>query len=191
MASTHPAIVDSESNQRNCYARNRTFGNPRVLGLTERRISELEGIQRKGESLQVGRKLGAVVPTVGLGEQSKIVVLIGGELCVECLQKLPDIRCGGDSRGHAVGTVAEAGADRLVNVEHVGVIIPTVRVQYGSRSRDVVEGAWAILLEEANHAAATRTSIEPEGERSGRRAAAGFEEPKPHILRTRQLAPIP
>ena len=101
------------------------------------------------------------MPTVGLSEQSKIAVLVVGELGVECLQKLPDVRCGIDSRGHAVGAEAEAGADRLVNVEHVGEIIPTVRVQYGSRSRGVVERAWAILLEEANHAAATRTPIEP------------------------------
>ena len=158
---THPAIVDSEGNQRNCYARNRTLGNASVLGLTERWISELEEYNSRGQNPQVGRELGAVVPTVRLSEQSKIVVLVGGELCVECLQKSPDVRCGGDSRGHTVGAVAEAGADGLVNVEHVGVTIPTVRIQYGSRSRDIVEGTWAILLEEADHAAATRASIEP------------------------------
>ena len=115
----------------------------------------------EGPNPQVGRKLGAIVPTVGLSEQSKIVVLVVGESGVECLQKLPDIWCGGDSRGRTVGAVTEAGADRLVNVEHVGEIIPTVRVQHGSRSRGVVKGAWAILLEDANHAAATRTPIEP------------------------------
>ena len=115
----------------------------------------------EGPNPQVVRELGAVVTTVGLSEQSKIVVLVVGELGIECLQKLPDVWCGGDSRGHGVGAVTEAGADRLVNVEHVGEIIPTVRVQHGSRSRDVVEGAWAILLEEANHTAATRTTVEP------------------------------
>ena len=38
-----------------------------------------------GSNPQVGRKLGAIVPTVGLSEQSKIVVLVVGELGVECL----------------------------------------------------------------------------------------------------------
>ena len=102
------------------------------------------------------------MPTVRLSEQSKIAVLVAGELCVECLQKNPDVRCGAfRCRGHIINAEAEAGANGLVNVEHVGKIIPTVRVQHGIRSRDVIEGAWAILLEEANHAAATRTSIEP------------------------------
>ena len=137
----------------------------------------------EGPNPQVERKLGAVMPTVGLGEQTEVVVLVSGELCVECLQKLPDERRSGDRRGRAVGTEAEASTDGLVNVEHVGEIIKTVRVQHGSRSGDVVEGTWTILLEEADHATTTRTPIEPEGEGSGRRAVAGFEEPKPHILR--------
>jgi len=36
---------------------------------------------------RVERKLRAAVPTAGLGEQTEIVVLVGGdgELCVECL----------------------------------------------------------------------------------------------------------
>ena len=101
------------------------------------------------------------MPTIGLSEQTKIAVLIAGELGVECLQKLPDVWCGIDRQDHTVGAIAEAGADSLVNVERLGEIIPTVRGQHGSRSRGIVEGAWAILLEEANHAAATRTPIEP------------------------------
>ncbi len=122
---------------------------------------KLEEYNGRGPNPQVERKLGAVVSAVGLGEQTKIVVLVGGELCVECLQKLPDERRSGDRGGRTVGAEAEAGTDGLVNVEHVGETIPTVRVQHGSRSGDAVEGAWAILLEEANHATATRTPIEP------------------------------
>ena len=68
------------------------------------------------------------MPTIRLSEQSKILILVAGKLGVECLQKLPDIRCGGDTRGHVVGAITEANADRLVNVEHVGEVIPAVRV---------------------------------------------------------------
>jgi hypothetical protein len=116
----------------------------------------------KEPSPQVGRKVGAVVPTIGLSEQCKFAVLVIGEVCVECLHKRPYDLCSFGRRVRIIlVAVAEAGADRLVNVKHVGVIIPTVRVQLGSRSRDVVEGAWAILLEEADHAATTRTTSEP------------------------------
>jgi hypothetical protein len=110
---------------------------------------------------QVGPKFGAVVPTVGLSNDCKIAVPVIGEMCVECLHKRPYDLCSFGRRLCTLVAVAEAGADRLVNVKHVGVIIPTVRIQHGCRSRDVVEGAWAILLEEANHAATTRTTSEP------------------------------
>ena len=61
----------------------------------------------EGPNPQVGRKLGAVVPTVGISERSKIVVPVVGELGTECLQKLPDVWCSGDSQSHAVGAVTE------------------------------------------------------------------------------------
>ena len=107
-------------------------------------------------------------------------------MCIECLHKVPDDRRSFGRRVRILVTVAEATADRLVNVEHVGVSIPTIRVQHGSGSRDVVEGAWAILLEEASHAATTRSPIEPHDKRCSRTVVAGFEEPKPHMLGTRQ-----
>ena len=138
-------------------------------------------------SPQIGRKFGAIVPTVGLRAQCKIAILVFGKMCVECLHKVPD---DWRSFGRRVRTIlvteAEASARRLVNVEHVGVSIPTVRVQHRIRSRDVVEGAWAILLEEANHAATTRAPIEPQGKGCSRTVVACFEEPKPYMLRTRQ-----
>ena len=42
----------------------------------------------EGPNPQVERKLGAEMPTEGLGEQTDIVILVSRELCVECLQKL-------------------------------------------------------------------------------------------------------
>ncbi len=86
----------------------------------------------EGPNPQVECKLGAVVPTVRLGEQTEIAVLIGGELCVECLHKLPHEWCSCDRRICIVGAEAEAGTNGLVDVEHVGEIIPTIRVQHGS-----------------------------------------------------------
>ena len=86
----------------------------------------------EGPNPQVECKFGTIVPTVRLCEQTKIAVLVRGELCVECLQKLPHEWRRGLSRSCVVGAVAEAGTDGLVHVEHVGEIIPTMRVQLGS-----------------------------------------------------------
>ena len=81
---------------------------------------------------QVGCKLRTIVPTIRFCEQTEIAVLVRGELCVECLQKCPHERCSGDRRSRVVGAEAEPGTNGLVYVEHVGKIIPTMRVQFGS-----------------------------------------------------------
>jgi hypothetical protein len=86
VAYTHPAIIDPEGNQRNLYSRNSTLGNASVLGLAETSTFQLNLENTTlGPNPQVERKLGTVVPTVGLSEQSKIVVLVGGELGIERL----------------------------------------------------------------------------------------------------------
>jgi hypothetical protein len=81
---------------------------------------------------QVECKLGTIVPTIRLCEQTEFAVLVHGELCIECLQKLPHEWSSGDRRGRVVGAEAEAGINGLVYVKHVGEIIPTMRVQQGS-----------------------------------------------------------
>lgn len=86
----------------------------------------------EGANPQVECELGAVVPTIRLCEQTKIVVLVLGEQCVESLQKLPHKWCSGDRRVCIISAEAEAGANGLVYVENVGVLIPTMRIQRGN-----------------------------------------------------------
>ncbi len=45
-----------------------------------------------------------------------------------------------------------------------------------------------MLLEEANHAAATGTAIQPHNERRRHRIFSGFEQPEPDMLRTLEMA---
>ena len=85
-----------------------------------------------GLNLQVECKLGTVVPTIRFCEQTEFAILVIRELCVECLKKLPHKWSGSDRRGHVVGAEAETGTNGLVYVEHIGVIIPTMGIQYGS-----------------------------------------------------------
>jgi hypothetical protein len=80
---------------------------------------------------QVECKLRTVMSPIRLGEQTEIAVLILGKLCVECLQKLPYERCSGDRRVRVIRAEAEASTNGLVYVEHVGVVIPTMRVRHG------------------------------------------------------------
>lgn len=70
-----------------------------------------------------------VVTTVALSEETKITVLVLWELSVESLQQLPDVGGCGDSRCDRVGTVAETDADWLINIQHVGIVVPAVWVQ--------------------------------------------------------------
>ena len=48
-----------------------------------------------------------MLPTVGLGEQTEFVTLVGGngELCVECLQELPDEQCSDVRQCHTVDAI--------------------------------------------------------------------------------------
>lgn len=85
----------------------------------------------EGSNPQVQCKLGTIVPAVRLCEQTEIAVLVRGEMCVERLQKLPHEWCSGDCRVRVLGTIAKAGTNGLVHVEHVGVIVPTMTVQHG------------------------------------------------------------
>lgn len=63
---------------------------------------------------------GKALTSVRLCEETKVAVLVLGKGGVECLHELPDAGSSGQSRCHVVSTVAEADADGLVDVEHVG-----------------------------------------------------------------------
>ena len=91
------------------------------------------------------------MPTVTFGEDSKVAVLVLGELRIECLQKLPDKwgRCDGGC--DLVIAVGETGADWLVDIEHVCKRVEGVRVQRGSRLA-IDEVTWPIFLEQTDHA---------------------------------------
>ena len=53
---------------------------------------------------------------IRLREETEIAVLVLGELGIECLQKLPYKRCGGDRRINVIGAKAEASTDGLVYI---------------------------------------------------------------------------
>ena len=66
--------------------------------------------------------------SIGFGEDTKISVLVLWELCVKGLDQFPDIRSCSVGAINRVRAVGEANTDRLVNIQHIGVAVPTVRV---------------------------------------------------------------
>jgi hypothetical protein len=104
------------------------------------------------------------VPTVGFGEQAEIVVFVVGKRSEKGLEELPYVRLGRISRVYVESTVAdtEAGVKGLVEVKHVGDVVPTVLVRCDAAGGFVCEEARAILLEKTDHAAATGSAVEPE-----------------------------
>jgi hypothetical protein len=111
-----------------------------------------------------------------LGEDTEIAVLVLRELSIESLQQFPDIRRSGLGAGGIVGAVGEAHTNGLVNVKNVGVFVEAVLVQR-RRLRSVDEVAGAVLLEQADHGRASRTTVEPGGQRSTAGVGTGLEEP--------------
>ena len=79
--------------------------------------------------LDVVREFGPIVATVGFGEDAEIAVFVPWELRVECLQQLPDVRCGGDGRCYRVSAVGEADTNGLVDVQHVCVLVEAVWIE--------------------------------------------------------------
>ena len=78
---------------------------------------------------QVLRKNRTVLSTVGLGEQTKIAVVVAGKRIEEGLEEGPHVLRGRIGRAYLKSTVAEADAKGLVEIEHVGDIVPTVLVR--------------------------------------------------------------
>ncbi|KAI6776693.1 hypothetical protein HG530_000638 [Fusarium avenaceum] len=99
----------------------------------------------------------------------------------EGLHELPDIRSCLRRGVDIFGTDAKARADGLVNVEHVCVFVPGVRVE-AWLSVVVDEVAWPMFSEKADHRGASRTTVEPDSERGVLSIVTGLEEPKPHTV---------
>ena len=68
---------------------------------------------------------------VRLRPDAKIPILILRELVVECLQEFPNQWSGGIGCVDVMlrGTIREASSIRLVDVEHVDVVVPTIRIE--------------------------------------------------------------
>ncbi len=137
---------------------------------------------------QVLRKNRTVLSTVGLGEQTKIAVVVAGKRIEEGLKEGPHVLRGRIGRAYLKGTVAEADAKGLVKIEHVGDIVPTVLVRRKAFHGVAFEEARAIFLEETSHAAATGPTIKPESQRCRCRISAGLKEPPEQRLRMHQRA---
>lgn len=66
-------------------------------------------------------KLWAVVAAVAFCPQSEFSALVGGECLEEGLHEFPDEGGSRHGRGGFIVPEGEAGPDRLIHVEHVGV----------------------------------------------------------------------
>lgn len=131
-------------------------------------------------SLEVGSKLGTIVAAVGLGPKTKVPALVVWECCVKVLEERPDVRGGADGRSSFVVSVAKTSPDGLINVEHVGDVVPGVLVQ-ARRAASVDEMAGPVFLEQPDHRRAARSTVQPENQRGGCRLASCCEEPVPHL----------
>lgn len=96
----------------------------------------------------------------------------------EDLQELPHIRRSLLARPDALRPVREAHADRLVDEQHVRLVVPRIRVERHGAAV-IRDAAGPELLQEADHAGAAGPTVEPEGERCGRGIAARVEVPEP------------
>lgn len=132
---------------------------------------------------QVLCKSGSIVPTVGFGEQAEIAIFVDGKRIEKGLEELPYVRLGHPSRVYVESTDTEAGAKGLVEVKHVGEIVPTVLVRCNAAGGFAREEARSILLEKADQAAATGSTVKPKRQGRRRRIIAGLEEPPEESLR--------
>jgi hypothetical protein len=85
---------------------------------------------------KVEGKLGTVVATVRLGEETKIAVFVLRELGVKCLKEIPDPWGCGEGRGGIVSTVTETSANGLINVKLQEL------VTYSNQKLEVVLPYW-------------------------------------------------
>ncbi len=118
--------------------------------------------------------------TIGFRENTEVPVLVLRELRVEGLQQSPDIWGSGHSTSDLVVAIGESSADGLINIEHIGIAIPAVRIQ-GWRASPVYKMARTILLEKTNHATAARASVKPGSKWCRCGIAPSLEEPKPPL----------
>ena len=88
--------------------------------------------------------------------------------------------CGLLAGGYTVCSVAETNTDRLIDIKHVGVIVPWIWIKGWLRST-IFKVTRSILLEQTNHTWAAWSSIEPCNEWCGGWAIASFEKPEEHI----------
>ena len=105
-----PAVVDPQSDQLDLFALDGARGDLGVLGF------------------EVVGELGAVVAAVGFGEDAEVAVLVLGELGVEGLDEGPDVGSGSDGGSDLIVAVGETGADRLVDIQHVGELVEGIGV---------------------------------------------------------------
>jgi hypothetical protein len=70
----------------------------------------------------------SIMPPIRLSKDTEIPILVLWKLYVKGLQQFPDIWRTRDSRIHGVVSVREAGADGLIYVQHVGVLVETIWV---------------------------------------------------------------
>ena len=99
----------------------RTRINPAVVDTKSYEVDllalDLSSIDSRVLLLKVVRKLRTIVSTIRLGEETKVTVLVLRELSVEGLKKVPDPRGSCKSGYSVVGAVAEAGGNRLINIQ--------------------------------------------------------------------------
>lgn len=134
---------------------------------------------------QILCKSRSIVSTVGFGEQTEIAVLVIGKRVEKGLEKLPYVLLGRISRVHVESTITKTEADvkGLVEVKHVGNIVPTVLVRCNAVGGFACEEARSILLEKSDQAAATGSTVKPEGQGCYGRVIAALEEPPEQRLK--------
>ena len=90
--------------------------------------------------------------TIGFGEQTELAVLVIGERMEKGLEKPPYVLLGRISRVDVESTIAitEADVKGLVEVKHVGDIVPTVLVRCNATGGFACEKARSILLEKSD-----------------------------------------
>lgn len=125
--------------------------------------------------------------SVALREDAEVPIFVLGKLCVEGLQQRPNIRSSGDGAGDLIIAIGETSTNRLINIQHVGVAVEAVRVKR-RRASAINEMAWTVLLEEADHTAAARASIEPSGKWCCSWITSSLEEPEPPSIVSKRKA---
>jgi hypothetical protein len=105
--------------------------------------------------------------TIRFREDAKIARFILSKRRIEGLNQLPHVRSCGLSRCDRVSTVTEPYSHGLIYINYVGIVVEAESVvDRCGTGATWGKFAWTVLLEEANHRAAARTSVEPRSERS-------------------------